>query len=309
MRPVLAHIVPPRLYHRRMLCVAALVALFGLLALVLTVAARTAWREYKALSPPRTLSKRTEPNRELTAMHEVAFRSSDGLTLKGWYVPSRNRAAVILVHGYGGNRSELLPEARLLAKHRFGVLLFDSRAHGESEGEILTYGDRERRDLRAAVDFLARQADIDPERVGALGFSAGASAVVLAAAEDQRLRAIALEAPATSLRDFCADEFGRLAWLKTWPTELALRLGGVDIDVLEMKAAARRVAPRPLLVVHGEADRTVPVARGRQLHAAAGQPKRLWVVPGAAHGGYAEVDPAGYERALLQLFDDALVRR
>jgi dipeptidyl aminopeptidase/acylaminoacyl peptidase len=281
------------------LVVAGLIAVLGLCY-------KTARIEYAALSPPRRPVERPQLGAELATLRDVAFETGDGLELKGWYIPSKNRAAVILVHGYGANRAEMLPEARILARNGYGVLLYDSRAHGESEGQRLGYGERERQDLRAAVGFLEGQPDVDGKRLGALGFSVGANAVAFFAAEDARLRAVVLEATTTSLRAACQDEYGRLAWLKLWPAILAIRHGGVDTAVLDTAAAAAKISPRPVLIVHGDQDPVARLARGQQLFAATREPKRMFVVRGAKHGGYTEVDPAGYEQALLGLFGPAL---
>jgi dipeptidyl aminopeptidase/acylaminoacyl peptidase len=285
--------------------VAVGVALTPVLAGVYIVL-RTAWTEYGDLRPRRAPVTVRPSDVDFPGLHDVEFRTTDGLALRGWYVPSRNRAAVVLVHGTGDNRTQLVPEARMLAARGYGVLLFDHRAHGASEGETTTHGWRESGDVRSAVDFVARQPDADPARLGALGFSMGASAVALAAATDERIRAVVLEATITSMEDACRDESGRAGWLKLLPILFVLRRAGVDVDALQPKIAVGSISPRPLLLIHGDADLNTPVARAFQLFDAAKEPKRILVVRGAGHGGYVDVDPAGYERTLIEHFDGAL---
>jgi dipeptidyl aminopeptidase/acylaminoacyl peptidase len=279
------------------------------------VAARTAWLEYGDLRPKR-VSVKTTPRSpqagtqtaspEFLNMRDVEFRTRDGLELRGWYVPSRNRAAIVLVHGTSANRTQLVPEARMLVGRGYGVLLFDQRAHGDSEGETITYGERESGDVRAAVDFLSQQPDADPDRLGALGFSVGGTAVALAAASDVRIRAVVLEATITSMADACRDESGHAGWLKLLPITLVLRIGGIDVEAIRPIVAVGALSPRPLLVVHGDADQATPVRRAFQLFAAAKEPKELLIVRGAAHGGYLDANAAEYERAVVDLFDRGL---
>ena len=104
---------------------------------------------------------------------EVTLTTDDGLRLAGWYIPSHNRAAVILLHGYGSSRRETLPRAAILARHGYGVLLYDERASGQSEGDFRSFGWADVADVPLALDFLRERADVDPDRIGILGFSIG----------------------------------------------------------------------------------------------------------------------------------------
>src|SRR3972149_4968729 len=85
------------------------------------------------------------------AYEAVTLQTTDGLTLRGWYIPSRNRAAVIMLHGYGGNRTEMLNRAIVLARHGYGALLYDERASGESDGTQRTFGWQDAADVPLAV--------------------------------------------------------------------------------------------------------------------------------------------------------------
>ncbi|MGB3715729.1 MAG: hypothetical protein WA996_14970 [Candidatus Promineifilaceae bacterium] len=93
---------------------------------------------------------------------EVSFSTADGLTLRGWYIPSRNEAAVILAHSIGSNRVSMLPLADLLARHDYGVLLFDIRTHGESEVTVLPFGGDEAEDVICAATYLQTRDELDP---------------------------------------------------------------------------------------------------------------------------------------------------
>ena len=116
----------------------------------------------------------------------VTVTTSDSLKLTGSYVPSKNRAAVILFPG--ATRSD---EARMLIRHGYGVLLLDPRGQGGSEGDTVRWaGDR---DLLAAVDYLRTRADVDPDRIGGFGFSVGGEILLEAAAKSTGLKAVVSE--------------------------------------------------------------------------------------------------------------------
>ena len=244
---------------------------------------------------------------DASSLRDVAFRTADGLLLRGWYAPSRNRAAVVLAHGYQANRTQHLPEARLLMQAGYGVLLFDFRAQGESEGDHLSFGDRERGDVRAAIDFVAAQPDVAKGHLGALGFSAGSAPVALVSADDQRVRAVVIESTSTSIRDALRDWGGRLGWLRAAGALFLLRASGIDVPAMRTDLAVARLSPRPLLLVHGDEEPQKLQARMRQLYDAASQPKRLIAVRGAAHGKFLQAPGADeYGRELLAFFDAAL---
>src|SRR3954471_14101932 len=130
------------------------------------------------------------PANELGVPYEdVSFTTSDGLRLQGWYIPSRNGAAVISFPGRHGPQRQ----ARMLARHGYGVLLFDRRGEGRSEGEPNSWGWSGDRDVYAAIDWLRRRPDVDPRRIGGIGLSVGGEMMLEAAAKDRRLAAIVSE--------------------------------------------------------------------------------------------------------------------
>ena len=127
------------------------------------------------------------PEDELGVAHEdVTFTTSDGLTLHGWYIPSRNGAAIVDFPGRLGTQAH----ARMLAEHGYGVLLFDRRGEGRSEGGGNMLGWGGDKDIIAAVDWLKRRPDVDPDRIGGIGLSVGGELMLEAAAKDPDLAAV-----------------------------------------------------------------------------------------------------------------------
>src|SRR5262249_15810542 len=118
------------------------------------------------------------------AYSDVSFRARDGLTIRGWYVPPRNGAALVPVHR---SRHDPPDPAPMLVRHGYGALLIDARGRGESDGDNGSYGWRWDRDIRGAVDYLSAHG---VSRIGVYGLSAGAEAALQSAAEDTRIDAV-----------------------------------------------------------------------------------------------------------------------
>lgn len=243
---------------------------------------------------------------ELGLVYEdVIFVTNDGLTLRGWYLPSRNRAAVIIAHGLGGNRVPHLAQAGALAKHGYGVLLFDLRAHGESEGNTATVGGR---DVIAAVAYLKKRNEIDSARIGAIGFSLGGMASIHAAASSNDIRAVISDgAGPTAFRDEPKPEsFGDWITLPFyWVVYQVWEWQGASAPTSMIEAVAK-IAPRPVMLVAGGQNQ-FELGLQRRLFAAAGEPKMLWEIPEVGHGGGWTARPQEYEDRVVTFFDQALL--
>lgn len=277
------------------------------LALPALVVAGKAVRVYRAAQvefhlPPRPVGP---PPADLRGAEAVAFLSRDGALLRGWWVPPAGGATVILLHGKEDDRRQLLPEARLLSSHGFGILMFDWPGLGESGGRV-TWSQTEPEALLGALDWLDSRAQA--QRTGALGFSIGASMMVSAAAADSRLRALVVEAIVLDIDDEVTREYGSWGPISYIPARLGKRAGGWDPTAAKRLDIVANLQGRPLLIINGSADLVVPPADARRFFDAAPCPKELWVVPGAGHGGDADAAPDQYGPRILRFFQDALGR-
>jgi dipeptidyl aminopeptidase/acylaminoacyl peptidase len=245
------------------------------------------------------------------AAQEVELESRTGASLRGRFFEGRTRAAVILVHGYGGNQDEMLPVAGELAEAGFSVFTYDQRGCGQSTGEV-TFGAREQDDLLSVVDYVASRPDVDRDRIGALGFSMGGSTTLLAAAREPRIKAVAADSAWSDVRRWLRPS---VAAVFTRPRDrfnaLSLKLAeirtGIDLDDLRPVDVAGRISPRPLLVIHGTADDVVLPSESERNYDAAKGPKELVLVPEAAHGDTLAPGEKSMHAEVREFFERALV--
>jgi fermentation-respiration switch protein FrsA (DUF1100 family) len=236
---------------------------------------------------------------------EASFTTSDEVTLRGWYIPSQNRAAILITHGIGGNRLGHMEQAAALAEHGYGVLLFDLRAHGESGGNTISFSGE---DALAALNYLKSREDVEPGRIGAMGLSLGGLVVIQAAAQSEDLKAVVAEGPGSAtLQDMPSPEIlTDWLWLPfDWVWFKTLEQQGVSAPLTTLEAMAQ-ITPRPILIISGAGQRYERRAM-RKYYAAAGPPKTLWEIPEAGHAGCWAARPEAYADKIVDFFDQALL--
>jgi pimeloyl-ACP methyl ester carboxylesterase len=250
--------------------------------------------------PPRRI-----PWMEKTALsfREVTFSARDGLTLFGRFLPGRNGATILLLHGLGGAGSSMLLYAEFLARAGYGVFMIDLRAHGSSDGDTSTYGLREADDVAGAVDYLLHRIDVNGRKIGALGISLGAQAALRGALKTESLRALVLEGLNPSV---LSDHGGRpqslVRWLNYPGNWLYYKMyhfmsGGKDSGVLEVIG---KIAPRPILLI---ASGSQDIYFNRLFYQAAGEPRELWELAEGEHGGAILLDSHIYMQRVVEFFN------
>jgi pimeloyl-ACP methyl ester carboxylesterase len=264
------------------------------------------WRCCHPMRSLVTEAERSQAKLALPGLEEISFLGADRETLRGWFVPPKSGAVVILMHGLGGNRASLLPDAEVITRAGYGVLLLDSRASGESDGTVATWGVREALDIAQAIRFVRARPEV--KRVALLGFSVGATAVTRAAANDPSVSAVILYATWTSLREEIRYKTHKGGPLACAAALAGFRLSGVDIDELRPADDMKRIAPRPLIFISGGVDDDTPPAIMDRMFALSSPPKQLWRLPQVGHGGYVQAEPVEYERRVLGFLDQYLGR-
>ena len=230
----------------------------------------------------------------------VTVTTSDSVELTGSYVPSKNRAAVILFPG--ATRSA---EARMLIRHGYGVLLLNPRGQGTSEGDTVRWaGDR---DLVAGAEYLKTRPDVDDDRIGGFGFSVGGEILIVAAAQSTDFKAIVSEGAGYPIGEADLTGIGHLLRPSLEVMGLATAVFSNQTAPPPIADRIGEIAPRAVFLIHAAPGMGGEVERQPKYYAAAGQPKQLWKVPGADHTGGLKAQPAEYERRVVDFYDRALL--
>ena len=264
-----------------------------------------------ATTAPRAAPGTATPAASGVAYRDVGFTTGDGLRLSGWYLPTRSGAGVVMVAGSSSTRLAALDQAVALNREGFGVLLFDARGHGRSEGRAMELGWYGAGDVSAAVGELAGMPGMDPARVGAVGFSKGGEEVLGAMASDPRIRAGVAEGATGRQRDdkaWLASRYGPAGRLQQVLDTAVFGLTDLLNDTgppTPLRRAVAASAPRPVLLI-------VAGLIADEQHAAAwmrsGSPDSVtvWVADGAGHVGAFAHDPRRWTDTVTRFLDAAL---
>ena len=244
-------------------------------------------------------------------MSEVRITSPRG-TLAGWYLPSRNGCTLICCHGINDNSGQWVSPVAKLQARGYGALLFDFSGHGQSEGNQVTYGIRERQDVTAAIEYLRQRGDVNMERLAILGNSLGAITAVMSAVEHPELGVVVLESGFSDLHHDIARIFARYTGLPAFPfVRLVIfwgqRIAHVRLSEVRPAQIISRLAPRPVLIISDLRDALADEPYdGEHLYRAAGSPKELWQVAEATHVNAFGVDPAAWSDRVGNFLDTYL---
>ncbi len=282
----------------------------GLLALLLVVALSLG-QAVAATNVPRTSVGSRGPGDVGLVHRDVEYRTSDGVRLSAWYVPSRNGAAVVLLHGAGSTRAAVLDHAVVLARHGYGVLLPDARGHGESDGRAMDFGWYGDEDVTGAVTFLAQQPDVTGGRIGVLGLSMGGEEAIGAAAADPRIQGVVAEGATNRVAEdktWLSEEYDWRGTLQRGVDQLTY--GAADLlteasPPISLRAAVASADPRPVLLIAGAA---VPDEEPAARHIASGAPDsvEVWVAPDTGHTDALARHPDEWEARVTSFLQSAL---
>jgi pimeloyl-ACP methyl ester carboxylesterase len=221
---------------------------------------------------------------------DVRVVAGDGVALDGWqFRPGQpNGSVVILLHGIADNRLGMLAHASFLLRNGFSVLLLDLRGHGESGGDLITYGLKEADDVRCWADVLLKHQGFD--RLYGIGQSLGAAVLVQSLKTEHRFRAIVADSPFATFEEIAYDRMHQISGIPNplfWPlirvafSYADLRYG-LDLGRASPMAVIRGTKV-PILLIHGAVDTNIPVRHSQELHAANPQTSQLWIVEHAGH--------------------------
>ncbi len=235
----------------------------------------------------------------------VEFLSGSGSNIHGWFIEgNKGKGTIILMHGVRDSRLSLLDRARFLSAAGYSVLLFDFQAHGESQGEQITFGYLESRDAQAAVKFVHE--NLPEEKIGVIGISLGGAATLLAEPELE-VNAMVLELVYPDINhalqnrlhhylNFVGDAITPLFIMQLQP-----RLG-LSTDQLRPITKVENIKA-PKLIIAGSEDKHTLLSESQQMYKSAHEPKELWIVNGAQHQDIHRFAKLDYELHILKFFE------
>lgn len=240
---------------------------------------------------------------------EFSFASADDQQLHAWFIPAEDhpRGTIFYLHGVGDNKISGLRLAQVFHAHKFNVLMYDSRAHGRSEGRYCTYGYYEKYDVQKAIDVIAKRSTSSLGRIGLFGTSMGAAIAVQAASIEPRIRAVVAEGCFTSLRTITVDYQRRLLFMP-WHflRNVAMKRSEYIAHFSHHEVSPLRALSSinvPILFIHGKKDARIKYQYSEQLYAAAREPKELYLIDGANHTDIHSVAQKEYENRVVGFFE------
>ena len=263
-----------------------------------------------AAVPPR-VELGPRPDSRGLAHQDVRIPTDGGVALAGWWVPSRNGAAVVLRHGAGSTRSSVLAQAQVLARHGYGVLLTDARGQGESTGPRMAWGWFGERDIAAAVGYVSTLPGVDEDRVAVVGLSMGGEEALGALGRDSRIRAVVAEGvTGRSARDldWLADAYG-------WRGTVTIGIHRAQTALADLVSPAAVPPPLRSAVAAGAPRPVLLITAGNQpdeghaaawLRAASPGSVQVWTVPRAGHTAGLATAPDEWEGRVTTFLDEAL---
>jgi uncharacterized protein len=234
---------------------------------------------------------------------EVGLLTEDQVKLSAWYTPPKNGAVILVAHGYGDKRSEDF--YALFASRGYGVMAWDFRAHGKSEGEFSSLGYYEMLDAKAALDFVLAQPGV--EHVGAWGGSMGAVTMIRATAHYPEIEALVADSPFATLQDEM-DLRVPFRIMRALIRFFAERKSGVTLDLVRPVEDIARIGPRPVFIIQGMADGMVPLDSAQRLYDAAREPRLLWAEKDVPHLNMYAYYKTRYTKRVIRFFDEYLLK-
>lgn len=231
-------------------------------------------------------TRSTDPGRA-----EKTIRMEERLSERGIAIPNDCSGTVVLLHGRGGLKENMLSVAQRFVAARYRCIVYDARAHGSSGGKYCTFGKRETGDFDAVIRHYRSLLEERGEKMGqlcAFGNSLGGAVILQSLGEENSIDVAIASAPFAELFPVIERSVSRTIspWVPGWLTYLSLKQGGrvagFDPFLIEpIRSVA--VSTTPLFIVHGSRDGVIPIDHARRLFEAAPEPKRFVEVPAGYH--------------------------
>ena len=286
--------------------------LFGLVILLFLFFGLAWFISTKIIKQPRAILKHEWEKYALWPQF-VDFESSDRLRLTGVYIKGSREATIILLHGYGRSKEQLLPQANFLNKAGYNIFMFDFRASGESEGRYITFGRKEVRDLVGAVKYLKKRSDVDMSKVGLLGFSMGGAVALMKSGDLPEIKAIAVSSSYAQFKTVIWCNFQQylrgipffpIGYFTLWIIKYRT---GCYLPTIAPVKYVHKLKARPLMIMHSAHDNRVPIEDAMEFYRKAPWLKEFWLVRNANHDDVYTITKDQYEEKILAFFNKYLL--
>lgn len=234
------------------------------------------------------------------AYEDVAWKTADGVVIKGWFVPAVSDKAVLIAHGLGANKSNFIRTVQLWHGLGFNVLIFDFRGHGASDGHTVSFGYRERLDVIGGWDYLTQVRKFLPVRITGYGVSFGGAAMLHAAREIKGFHQIIIDSSFASLDTMADNIVAGEPMIPSYLRQASKEIGlffirwdvGFDIREKSPENIVADLTGTPILFIHGKGDLLIPSSHAQRLYARSGEPKRIVIFN--THGHFATLNDPSY---------------
>jgi pimeloyl-ACP methyl ester carboxylesterase len=284
---------------RRLAVIALLAGAVGYLSVSYVIADRVTRAERHPIG--------RAPQVAASTYEDITLRTTDGLTLRGWFFPARGDRAAIVIHGRHANRAEYQGRsehiADFLIAEGFSVLLFDLRGHGDSDGQRFSLGQFERLDVASAIDFVAGRGYTEG-RIALIGISLGAGTAIQELLLHPKVGALVADSSYTDAYTIVREKLQQDAGVPDWftpgvffMTRIAFGLDGDQVRPIEI---VRAHPERAILFIHCDTDPLIPVHHAQDLRAASANPgSALWIAQGCDHAAASDSYPAEYRMRVV----------
>jgi len=279
----------------------------AVISLLVTSAGIFIWFSYRQamnyLHPARNTASGALLQANGIEFQEIELLTEDNVKLSAWYTPPKNGVVILVAHGYGDKRIETFHA--LFAGHGYGVVAWDFRAHGESEGAFCSLGYYEVLDVKAALDFALAQPGV--AHVGGWGGSMGAVTMIRAAAQYPEIEALVADSPFAALEDEM-DLRIPFPIMRSLIRFFAERESGVTLDLVRPVDEIASISPRPVFLIQGLGDGMVPPDSAQRLYDAASEPRQLWLENDVPHLNMYAYYKTRYTKRVIKFFDEYLLK-
>ncbi|MEW6401388.1 MAG: alpha/beta hydrolase [Chloroflexota bacterium] len=285
-------------YWLRLFVAAVLSVFLGILILVM-------WGSYRQtqayLRPPRVIASGDFLRANKIEYQIIELTTEDGINLRAFYTPPQNGAVILVAHGHAGT----IPEDiyAMFARYGYGVLAWEFRAHGESGGDFTSLGYYEVLDMKAALDYALSQPHV--EHVGAWGGSMGAVTSIRAGAAYSQIEAVVADSAFDTLEGVFEVRVP-YPTIRPFIRFFAEMETGLNQDVVRPVDEIGRISPRPVFLIQGLGDYSIPYRSAENLYAAAGEPKYFWEGEKAGHLGMYGSFVGEYKQRVIEFFEEYL---